>query len=235
VRAEEKVKLLSGVDLLEPLSWEEIEDLGGRVPEVHLERGQILYGPYHRSNVLFLLLRGRVRAYKIVGGRELTLRIVRAGETFGEAMLTRGRQGAYAQAIETSKIALISFDVLRRLVHDKPEVGLKAMRLLSERLSFYESKMADIGLKEVSARLASLVLHLVESEGVTTREGYRIPTRYTHEQLAAMVGAKRVAVTRAFAELGETGALELRQRYIYVTDVGALESVAGEGQEGRTL
>ena len=229
------MKLLSGVDLLEPLSWEEIEGLSERVPEVHLERGQILYGPYHRSNVLFLLLRGRVRIYKVVGGQELTLSVVGAGETFGEAMLTRRRQGAYAQAVETSEIALISLNTLRRLVHDKPEVGLKAVSLLSERLSFYESKMTDIGLKEVSARLANLLLRLVESEGVATHEGYRIPTRYTHEQLGTMVGAKRVAVTRAFAELKETGAVELRQRYIYVRDVETLELVAGEAQEGRRL
>lgn len=230
------MKLLSGVDLLEPLSWEEIEGLSERVPEVHLERGQILYGPYHRSNVLFLLLRGRVRIYKMVGGEELTLSVLRAGEIFGEAMLaTRRRQGAYAQAIETSEIALISLNTLRRLVHDKPEVGLKAVSLLSERLSFYESKMTDIGLKEVSARLANLLLHLVETEGVATHEGYRIPTRYTHEQLGTMVGAKRVAVTRAFAELKETGSVDLRQRYIYVRDVETLELVAGEAQEGRRL
>lgn len=217
------------MDLLEPLSREEIEDLGRRIPEVHLDRGQVLYGPHHQGNVLFLLLRGRVRIYKMVEGRELTLNVVGAGEIFGEAILTaRRRHGAYAQAMEASKIALFGLKTLRRLVRDKPEVGLKAMNLLSERLSFYESKMADIGLKEVPARLASLLLYLCQSEGVITREGYRIPTRYTHEQLGTMIGSKRVAVTRAFAKLREDGVLEFRQRYIHIRDVEALKLVAGE-------
>ena len=33
----EKTKLLSAVNLLESLSWEEVEGLGRRVPETHLE------------------------------------------------------------------------------------------------------------------------------------------------------------------------------------------------------
>jgi CRP/FNR family transcriptional regulator len=134
--------------------------------------------------------------------------------------------------MQSSEIALMSHDTLCRLVRDKPEVGLRAMELLSERLSFCEDRMADIGLKEIPARLAGLILHLVQSEGVVTAEGYQISTRYTHEQLGAMIGSKRVAVTRAFTKLQEAGALELKRRYIYVTDVKVLELSAGGGQGG---
>jgi hypothetical protein len=49
------------------------------------------------------------------------------------------------------------------------------VKLLSERLSFCEDRMADMGLKEILARLAALVLHLCESEGLVTVEGYKIP------------------------------------------------------------
>jgi CRP/FNR family transcriptional regulator len=53
-----------------------------------------------------------------------------------------------------------------------------------------------------------------------------IPTRYTHQQLASMVGSNREAVTRAFGKLRKAGAVELRERQIYVTDVCELESYA---------
>ena len=118
-------------------------------------------------------------------------------------------------------------DTFHRLVHDRPEVGLRATELLSQRLSFCEDRMADMGLKEVPARLAALVLHLCESEGVVTGEGYKIPTRYTHQQLGEMIGAKRVAATRALGKLREAGAVELRRRYIYVRDVEVLQRATG--------
>ena len=87
--------------------------------------------------------------------------------------------------------------------------------------------MTDIALKEVPARLASLIFDLIQSEGVVTPEGhYKILTHYTHEQLAAMIGAKRVAVTRAFGKLQEAGCVRLWRRQIYVFDLATLRRLA---------
>jgi CRP/FNR family transcriptional regulator len=74
--------------------------------------------------------------------------------------------------------------------------------------------------------LASFILQLIESEGVVTREGYKIPTRYTHRQLAAVIGSKRETVTKAFTLLQQTGAVELKRRRIHVKDIEVLKSAA---------
>jgi CRP/FNR family cyclic AMP-dependent transcriptional regulator len=117
---------------------------------------------------------------------------------------------------------------LERLVLEKPRVGLKIIDALSERLVRYESRIEDLSLKDAPARLASLILHLIELEGVVTRTGTKIPTRYTHEQLAAMIGARRETVTKAFTRLQEIGAVELKRRRIHVRDPEALELAAGK-------
>ena len=54
----------------------------------------------------------------------------------------------------------------------------------------------------------------------------RIPARYTHRLLASMVGSNREAVTRTFGVLRKAGAVETRNRRIYVTDADALERLA---------
>jgi CRP/FNR family cyclic AMP-dependent transcriptional regulator len=87
--------------------------------------------------------------------------------------------------------------------------------------------MADLGLKEVPARLASLILQLLETEGIVAKEGYMIPPRFTHWELGAMIGANRVAVTRAFAQLRRAGAVETRRRAIYVSRIRVLKRIAG--------
>ena len=116
-----------------------------------------------------------------------------------------------------------------RLIQRDPELGIRAMELLGERLSFYEQRIADMGLKKVPARLASLILQLLEKEGLVTGKGrYRLSTHYTHEQLALMVGAKRVAVSRAMKGLREAGAVETGRRRIVIKDAEALGRIANE-------
>ncbi|MDP8974435.1 MAG: Crp/Fnr family transcriptional regulator [Actinomycetota bacterium] len=165
-----------------------------------------IYAPVHQGSVIFLLLQGRVHLYRVADGREITLNVMGVGEMFGETALTAGRcHGAYAQAAEPSEVVLMSRDTFHCLVRDRPKVGLKATEILSKRLSFCEDRRADIGLKEVPARLAALVLHLCKSEGVVTGEGYKIPTRYTHQQLGEMVGAKAWPRPGLWASSGGSG------------------------------
>ena len=221
---EERIRLLSLVDIFEPLSEEEIERLNGQLSDVHLEPNEIFYTPQDRSERLFLLWKGRVRLYKTTDGREFTLATVEAGTVFGEMALTAQQlQGAYAQAMEPSELSIMRRADLERLMLEKPEVGLQITRLLSERLRRYETRLEDITLKGVTARLANLLLLLLESEGVVTGDhSLKIPTHYTHQYLGTMVGANREAVTRAFGQLQDEGIVELRRRLIYVPDVETL-------------
>ena len=227
----EKLRLLSMVDILEPLSREEIKELSLRVPDTYIEKGRIFYTPYERAEALFMLKRGRVRIYRVSPeGKEFTLDVVGPGQVFGEMSLTAQRlENAYAEAIESTVVCIMKREDLERLVMDKPQVGLKMMSVLSERLSRAEDRMEDMALKEVPARLASFILQLIESEGVVTSEGYKIPIRYTHRQLAAVVGSKRETVTKAFTLLQQAGIIELRRRRIHIKDIQALKRVADPG------
>lgn len=236
---QERIRLLSLVDIFEPLSEEEIQKLNGKLSDVHLEPDEIFYTPDDLSEKLFLLWKGRVRIYKTTDRREFTLATVEAGTIFGEMALTAQQlQGAYAQAMESSKLSIMRREDLERLILEKPEVGLKISQLLSERLRRYETRLEDLTLKGVPARLASLILLLLESEGVVCgRHQLKIPTRYTHEHLGTMIGTAREAVTRAFSKLQDQGVVELRRRLIYIVDAEALRQLAEEsrsGQEGET-
>jgi CRP/FNR family transcriptional regulator len=142
------------------------------------------------------------------------------------------RSGALrVEALEPSVVRVLEWEAFEDLVHRNPEVGVKTIRLLSERLAVYEGRLADLIRKEVVARLAGLILSLSEHEGVVTSDdSRRILTRYTHRQLASMVGSNREAVTRALGKLRKAGAVEIRDRHIYVTDVDALSCVAEIGR-----
>src|ERR687897_24871 len=232
MNAEEQAELLSRVDIFESLQKGEIRellsDLLQRNAEINLQAGKVFYTPQQPDGKLFILTKGRVRIYKMEGSREFTLEMVDAGTVFGEVAFTpHDLRDAYAEAMEPSILLAMERADVERLIIQKPQVGIRMINLLSERLHYYEARLEDVNLKGVPERLASLILFLVESEGVQVPGEIRIPTRYTHEHLGTMIGANREAVTRAFGRLQDEGALQIRRRLIYVDDVEALERAAG--------
>ena len=212
---------------MEPLSAEQLDLVSRRTLERTFRKGESVYLPGDTSEVVFLLLAGRVRLYGMVRERELTFDIIRAGDMFGEASLTERTQNEYAQALEPSRVGLLELNTFWHLVRENSEFNARVIRVLGERSRTSRGRMTDIALKDVSARLAGLILDLVQDEGVVTRGGYYlVSTRYTHEQLASMIGVKRGAVTRAFGALQDSGCVQLLRRQIYVVDLTALKGLA---------
>ena len=227
----EEIRFLSMVDILDPLSDEEMEDLAKRAPDTFLEQADILYSPEDGTQRLFILKKGKVQLYEIGDdGDEITLSVVEEGNVFGEMALTgQSLQGLYVRALTPSTVVSLRRTDVEYLIMNKPEVGLRLVQELAERLHDSERRYADLVDKDVPARLATQILRLVDSEGVVSSESYRIPTHYTHEQLASMIGCKRVAVTRAFRKLEKGGAVELKDRRILVKNLDVLKESAEAG------
>ena len=233
----EEIRLLSASDILEPLSEEDLEELALHNPDVRLEQGETLFSPQEIGERLYIIKEGRIRLYKLSPeGEEMTVALVDQGMIFGEMALTAQQlREVYAQAEDPSLLISLSRESLEGLILNKPRVGLRLVERLSERVRALENRLEDMSFKAVPARLASLILLLVESEGVRSSEGYEIPTHYTHERLGTMIGAHRVAVTRAFRKLEEAEAVELRERRIHVKDIEALGRAAGEKQRAKRI
>jgi CRP/FNR family transcriptional regulator, cyclic AMP receptor protein len=225
---QEEIRLLSMVDVLGPLTDEELEDLAKRAPDTFLEQDDVLYTPKEGTERLFVLKKGRVQVYEVnADGDEITLSVIEDGNVFGEMALTgQSLEGLYVRALTPSTVVSLRREDVEDLIRNKPEVGLRLVRDLAQRLHDSEARYADMVNKDVPTRLATLILNLVDSEGVVSSESYRIRTHYTHEQLASMIGCKRVAVTRAFRKLEEGGAVELDDRRIVVKDMDALKELA---------
>jgi CRP/FNR family cyclic AMP-dependent transcriptional regulator len=218
------------VDVFEPLTADQTDLLAQKTHERAFGRGETVYAPGDASEAVFVLLTGRVRLYGMAGRQELTFEVVRASTIFGIASLMERTQDEYALALEPSRVGVLGLNDFWHLVRKNPGVNARLVKVLGDRLRMIRGRMADIALKETPARLASLILDLVQSEGVVTREGhYKIVAHYTHEQLATMIGATRTSVTRAFRKLQDSGCVRLFRRRIYIVDLDALKRSASAG------
>jgi CRP-like cAMP-binding protein len=228
VQDEEQRWLLAKVDIFESLSPEELGHLALLSTSVHLGTGEAVTLD-EDCQTLLLLASGRVRGHEPnAAGLGLTISMVEERTVVAQTgSAPRRSRELCVEALEPSVLCVLGWEDFEDLVRRNPEVGVKTIRLLSERLAVCASRLSDQIRKEVAARLAGLILDLSEHQGIVT--GYdsrRIPTRYTHQQLASMVGSNREAVTRALGRLRKAGAVEVRDRHICVTDAAALERLA---------
>jgi CRP/FNR family transcriptional regulator, cyclic AMP receptor protein len=221
-------RLLAMVDILEPLSPKELEHVALLSSSIRLDPGEAVTLDDDRGT-LHLLVSGRVRVHEPrPGGQDLTISMVEDGTVVGQTgFAVRLSLTLRVEALQPSTLLVIRWEDFEGLILRNPKVGVKAIRLLSERLAVCEGRLSELIRKQVPERLAGLILDLGEHQGVVTRDGSRrIPTRYTHHQLASMIGSNREAVTRAFRKLKEAGAVEVEGRRICVTDAHTLKRLA---------
>jgi CRP/FNR family transcriptional regulator, cyclic AMP receptor protein len=228
---EEVQRLLVGVAILEPLPPGEVRPLASDAALRRLGAGEdMLVTPQMHAQRTALLLEGRVRVYEDgPPDRAVTASVAEVGTVVGVTGLAACPQALHVEALVPSVLCLVGREAFEGLVVRNPQVGLRLVHLLAERVVVLERRLTDLAYKDVPARLASQLLRLVESEGVVTPEGYKIATRYTHQQLATMIGTKREATTRAMRALRECGAIEVRRRRIHVVDQEALARAAEDG------
>src|SRR5215203_4415214 len=104
VTEQQKLKLLSLVDVLQPLSDEELEEVVTRCPDLRLDAGQEFYGSQEHDGGLFLLEEGHVVIYKrTASGKQITCAVHSAGTVLPALRL----QGLRARAIESSVLAFM--------------------------------------------------------------------------------------------------------------------------------
>ena len=217
-------------DIFSDMSAEQQALLDRAISFTDYPSGQIFYAPEERCDRLYILRRGRVRIYKLSPeGRALTLLILEPSSIFGEmALAPDWVHDSFAETMTDSTIGAIRRDDMRRVLNATPAVALRFMNIMSQRLRALERKLADIAFKSVPQRLATVLLSLAD-----THAGDAEPTtppavvRYTHQQLAEMIGSYRETVTKAISEFREAGLIRVEEEAIYLTDVARLRELVG--------
>lgn len=192
--------------------------------------GQIFYAPEESGDRLYILRRGRVRIYKLSPeGRALTLLILEPSSIFGEMALAQDWvHDSFAEAMTECTVGVIRRDEMRRVLNSNPAVALRFMNIMSGRLRALERKLADIAFKSVPQRLATVLLNLAGAQAdLPDHATPPAVVRYTHQQLAELIGSYRETVTKVIGEFREAGLIRVEEEAIFLTDLRQLRETAG--------
>ena len=224
--AEETARLLANTEVFAGLEQRELEEVAKVAVPRRWDRGEILFREGDTGDTCYLMREGAVlltREHQ--DGRLVALAEFRSGDLFGELAMFRGEtRSATAEAIEdASAVALLAADV-QRLVRRNPDLALKLLAALAERVSTTTERLLQQSFQTVPGRVASTLLAQTvvrQSEGASDRD---VLIRATQAEIAQLSGTSRESASRFLATLERAGLVTLGRGKVTVHEPGRLRN-----------
>ena len=196
-----------------------IEDLTQRVNVRRVSAHTAVVSQDETGDSMFVIMSGRVKVV-IFGenGREVTLSILRPGDSFGEMSLFDGEaRSANCIALEPTTMLVLDREDLLRHLSNHPRTALNLLGEMARRLRRADENIAQLALCDVNERLVHRLVSLAHEEGSETPEGKLVRRRPTQQELANMIGSCRETISRSFNQLAREGMIVPRGRSLVVT------------------
>ena len=131
LRKNAKIELLKRVPLFQSLAKRELEQVAQIADELDLREGKELTTEGAPGREFFVLLEGTAEVLK--GGRKI--RTMSDGDFFGEISLIKNTpRTATVRALTPLHVLVVTERSFKRLLRESPEIQLKVLQALAERL-----------------------------------------------------------------------------------------------------
>jgi len=217
------------VPLLAALSDETLRRFDRIAEQRHYRRRQVVHFPDQPGDFVYLLCSGRVKLSRVSDqGREVTLALLENAEIFGETGILEANQPyeLMAETVDDSVIAVIRRGDLMDAIRERPEAMSELLKLISLRRSIAETTVADLVFLEVPKRLSKLLIKLHDAQGGGHgASNALIKAKFTHQELANIIGSTRETTTLVLNEFKRRGIIEFSGRKIVLRDRNELEAI----------
>lgn len=199
----------------------QLEELARQAVRRTFSAGETLFLAGEPSAGLWLIERGRVKAYKTTTeGREHVLHLLGPGDSFNDAPALDGGVNAASTTALTDGVAwVLSAATLQAALAQNHELALGVIRGLNQRIRQLALQIEDLALRSVTARLARFLLQQKENPSLSG-------PAVTRALIATHLGTTPETVSRALRTLEETGAIAFDRHRIVIRDPNLLRNIA---------
>jgi len=221
-----KIWFLKHIRLFEKLHDADIQMLDERTKMAQVPRKKLVFDTGQPGDSVYLLKSGRVKLSRVQGGHELVLAILEPGEVFGEtAALSDAPHETRAEAMEDAAICIIGKTDVEEMLARRPQLSIRLTKLTGLRLRRIETRIHDLVYRDVSQRLAGLLLDLADDMGEPDGDRIRIKARLTQRDLASLIASTRETVSLTLGQMREQGLIDFDRRTLSVIDAAGLRGL----------
>jgi len=176
-------------------SEEELAELAGLAARRSFVPGEFVFWEGDAPDSFYIVIEGRVKVLKHSSlGKEFIIAFFGPGEMFGEVAVFQDRPyPASAQAAADTKVLRIRREDFLSFVAQRPQVVLRVISVLGERLRDAQGRLKDLAGERVEQRLAHTLLMLSAKLGAT------LP--FTRQEIADMAGTTTETAIRFISRL----------------------------------
>ena len=223
IEQSKKLDILRKNPFFEGLGEKSLIELSLNTSLRQFERGENLFWEGDACAGLYILETGSVKLFRVSPqGRQHILRVVQEGETFNEVpVFDGGENPVNAEALELASAWVVDAKSVRNLMENDPEYALRIIGSLGKMLRHLVQMASEMAFYQVTNRLARLIKEIPADE-LSGESG----ARWTQEQMAARLGTVREVVARSLRELERSGAIQIENRRISISDHRILQEWA---------
>lgn len=219
-------EVLAATPLFAPLSRDELDTLAELATERRAARDETVLRQGDPGTSMMVLVTGRLRAGAAsLDGREVTMSLIEPGGVLGEIALLDGQPRSLdIVAMQDSLLLVVERAGFLPFLRARPDLMLRLMALLCERLRHASTAFEGVALSSLSARLARLLLELADRHGAPAPGGVRIGLKLSQRDLSAQVAATRERVNKQLRQWHEAGVLGDADGHLVVRRPDALRA-----------
>ena len=228
MRKEQAAGLLRRAELFAHLNDDALDRLAEKAVERSYRKGQLLFYQGDPGDSLFVMVEGLVKVSVVSEhGDEMVLVALRPPDVFGEvAIVDAGPRSASAEALEPTKVLVVTRTALLEVMRSHPDVNEALLRSLGHSLRRLTEQAADLVFLDLHGRVAKLMVHLAEKQAADGGE-IVLDLQMTQSDLARMVGGSRQSVNQILKSFEKRGYVEVQGSHVKVKELEGLRRRAG--------
>jgi CRP/FNR family transcriptional regulator len=220
------IESLTTCPLFSALSEADLAPLASLVRVRKIPRRDTIFVQEQTCEGFFIVAQGRVKIFRFSpDGDEQVLSVAHPGHSFAEAAVFSGTDyPASAETLDESTVLFIPKDPFLKILRQQPELALKMLAGLSQRLRNLVALLEDVSLADVDTRLKNYLAKLVADSGHPGQGPATLTLPIPKHVLATHLAMTPPTLSRTLARLEEKGLIRIDGNRITIPDVSALSA-----------
>lgn len=189
--------------------------------------GEAVFSKSSPADKMFIVLSGRIKIFApSLSKKRKTFAYLAPGDFFGEMALLEGKpRSASAEAVEFSKLLVITGSDFKRLLLGDPQLSLYLLRTVSQRLRKANEEIEGLLFRNILGRVAKTLMDLSRRAKPQRDGSIVIDEHYTQQELADIVGTTREPLTRAISALRRAQLLAVKHDRYHIPNPDKLSAL----------